>query len=420
MISLENFYQTLANNKDSYTLINNALSKQDHAKCLDIAKNLRPTEDEYYDSILFDPVKLLGEDHFFSKIDIQTLGKIYGLDNVDHYQWEIARDDPEFDNDFHTDVHFNKNTVTIQWYLDMDDITRKLHISKKGHIPFSDWETNSNVQELDTKANSMVAFLAKPNTYHGFKSGHGHRYNVRLRFIEYLKKDMTIHNVNDNNKICWFVDAKDMEVESYPIDDQGFWESEDGSIEEFLARYTYECLLSHKQSNIIVNDKIKQYPKTLQYLKDQGFEKCVIAMAGTCITEQTIDYVYNKTNDYPVYGQLYDEYQCFLRKVTILNLNEIDVSQADGFNNYLSAYISNFKEVNYQRDLGCLYVHPEHDTFRALFDMARFPTTASKKLDRVYPELSDRDRSIIKNMLEYYQTQVLAKFPIVDVDHIVL
>ena len=52
--------------------------------------------------------------------------------------------------------------------------------------------------------------------------------------------------------------------------------------------------------------------------------------------------------------------------------------------------------------------------------MARFPTTASKKLDRVYPELSDRDRSIIKNMLEYYQTQVLAKFPIVDVDHIVL
>lgn len=412
MISTDVFYDYLTDNRDSYTLIKNFLSEKDLNKCLDIAKGLERTDNnKNYESRLFDPQQYLDSDHFFCQLDIQKLGKIYGFDNVDEYQWEIARDEPEFCNDFHTDVKCNKNVVTMQWYLDMDDTSRKLHIGTKSSVEFDDWDTDPSVQELDTTANSMVAFLAKPNTNHGFKSGKGYRYNVRLRLFENLKNDTFIHNCDNNKKICWFIDVKDMEVEDYPKDDQEFSQEEDGSVEDYLARFTYECLLSLQQSNILVNDKIRQYPKTLQYLKDQGFEKCVIVMAGTCITAKTVEYVTNQTDDYPVYGELFDDLGCLLRRLAVINLNEVDISKADGFNHYLSAYIDNFKQVSIDRDLGCLYVHPEESTYRALYDMSRYPISTMQVIDRFYPELDDEDRDIIKKMMYHYHDTVLPSFP---------
>lgn len=414
MISVENFYDYLTDNHDSYVLIKNFLSQDDLEACLNIAKNLRHTdEDEHYEARLFDPKKAFGEDHFFSQIDVQRLGEIYGLDSVDYFQWEIARDDPSFQNEFHTDVKHTKNTVTIQWYLDMDDPSRKLYISSHNHLPFEEWDESPNVQLLDTTPNSMVAFLAKPNTNHGFKSGEGHRYNVRLRFMEFLNKPQLIHNRSTDDKICWWIESKDMEVESYPHDGQDFYEEEDSTVEQSLSRFTYDCLTSHKQSNILVNDKIRQYPKTLQYLKDQGFEKCVIVFAGSCVTDKTVDFVKNQTNDYPVYGQVFDEFNCLLRRLVVLDLTKIDVSKADGFDNYLSAYMDNFKEINVEKDTGCLYVHPEENTYRALFDMARYHKTTFDGLRNTknYPELKDHHRETIRKMLDYYLNTVLPNFP---------
>ena len=418
MISLEDFYAALENNKDGYTLIKNFLSEQDHATCLDIAKKLKPSEDEHYDSILFDPVKLLGEDHFFSKIDVEQLGKIYGLDSVDNVVWLIARDDPEFRNELHNDVHCDKNTVTIQWYLDMDDPKRKLYISHKDRIDDTEWDNNEDVQLLDTSANSMVAFLAKPNTYHGFKRGNGYRYNVRLRFSEKLVKDTFIHNYNADQKVCWYIDAKDMEVEYYPTDHKNFEESEEGTLEEFLARFTYTTLVSQGQHNILVSDNIHQYPQTLQFLKEQGFEKCVIVFAGGCITKKTIDFVYDNTNDYPVYGKKFDENNCMLRQFTVLNLNQIDVSVANGFKDYLSAYLPICKQFYPNKICDFYYAHPEEATYRALFDMARYPVDILYDIDDEYPELDeieDEFRPVIKKSALYYENVILPSLPMVSV-----
>ena len=416
MISVDNFYDYLTDNRDSYVLIKNFLSQDDLEVCLNIAKNLKHTDtDEHYEARLFDPRRALGEEHFFSQVDIHRLGEVYGLDSVDYFQWEIARDDPSFQNAFHTDVKHTKNTVTIQWYLDMDDPNRKLYISSHNYLPFDEWDDSPDVQQLDTVPNSMVAFLAKPNTNHGFKSGTGYRYNVRLRFMEFLNKPTLIHNKNTDDKICWWIESKDMEVESYPQDSQDFYEEtdSDSTIEENLARFTYDCLTSYQQHNILVSNKIRHYPKTLQYLKDQGFEKCAIVFAGACVTDKTVDFVRNQTNDCPVYGERYDDLDCLLRRLVVLDLTKIDVSKADGFDNYLNAYLDDLGEINVERDTGCLYVHPEENTFRALYDMARYQEITFDDLRNTknYPELKDHHRQTIQQMLDYYLNTVLSSFP---------
>lgn len=415
-MDIDNFYQILSDNKNNYTLIKNILSEKDLKECLDIAYNLDKTDDENYDTFMFDPKEVFSEDHFFYNLNITKISEIYGFDNVDEVQFEIARDYPNFCNKFHTDVHENKNTVTLQWYLNMDDPSRKLHIGTKRGFPFKLWEEEPTITELDTCPNSMVSFLAQPNTYHGFKNGTGYRYNLRIRLIEYLKKDSVIHRYNKDSKVCWFIDAKDMEVESYPVDNHVFNIPENGCVEDFLSRLTYDFLLSHNQSNIIVNDKIRNYPETLQYLQDQGFEKCVIVMAGACITEQTIDYIYNNTNEFSAYGQLNDNKDSFLRKVTVLNLNNLDITKADGHKKYLSEYINSCKEFNIKQDLNCYYVHPEHNTFRALFDITRYCSeNFLDKLDEEYPELKSKDRDTLKKITKYYISNVIEKLPHVKV-----
>ena len=410
MILLEDFYAALRSNKDGYTLIKNFLSEQDHKKCLDIACNLEQTEDDNYDSKKFTPEKLLGKDHFFSKVDVQEIGRIYGLENVDEFSWRITKDYPEFHNTFHTDVHYNKNTVTLQWYLDMDDKSRTLHVTDVGKIPFDKWNNNNDIEKLDTSANSMVAFRASPRTHHGFKAGIGYRYNVRLRLKEHLKKETVVHHYNENEKLCWFIDAKDMEVESYPTSDD-FYVPEDGTLEEYLAKFTYDSLIANEQGNIIVSDKIKEYPKTLQYLKDQGFEKCVIVFAGACVTQDTINYVYNNTDDFPVYGQIDNDDNKFYRKVTIINLNQVNLDLAQGTGKYLSSYVSNAKNINHKFDLNCYYVHPEHDTYRSLFDLSRYSDKIDNSRLQKYTELNDKDKNTIIQMSIYYRENILNYYP---------
>lgn len=414
MITHDEFYQSLLDNKDNYLLIQNFLSQDDLHQCLDIIKDLETTDDdEFYEARLIDPKQVLGINHFYSNVDVDRVGKIYGMENVDYFQWEIARDDPEWENTFHTDVNSNKHTLTLQWYLDMDDSSRKLHISNNGNIDFDQWTTDNSVQELDTSANSMVAFLAKPNTFHGFRSGFGNRYNVRLRMVEYLGVEGRIHHQDTDNKVCWFIDSKDMEVEDQPDDPD--YHQEDFVLEDALARFTYECLISHKQNNITVNNKIRQYPKTLQFLKDQGFEKCVIVMAGACITEKTIREVYENTDSYPVTGELFDDTGQFLRRMTVVNLNEVDISKADGFNEYMSEYVPGANHVRLEDDFGVYYVHPETDTYKALWDVSLYAPKMgiffNDTIEQDYSELGRVDRSTILKLYKYYMENIYTSFP---------
>jgi small nuclear ribonucleoprotein (snRNP)-like protein len=97
----------------------------------------------------------------------------------------------------------------------------------------------------------------------------------------------------------------------------------------------------------------------------------------------------------------------------VLDLTKIDVSKADGFDNYLNAYLDDLGEINVERDTGCLYVHPEENTFRALYDMARYQEITFDDLRNTknYPELKDHHRQTIQQMLDYYLNTVLSSFP---------
>ena len=289
MNSPEELYKTLEQNSDNYLVVNNALSAQDLETCVKAAESLQQglqvDEDgrPYYGQ-LFDPVELLGEDHFFSKLDTKKIAEIYGLEHLDAADWEIAADGKSFNNDFHNDIKYFKQHITIQWYLLLEDESRKFHISNQ----FGDFEYQPNgatQQELNTVTNTMLAFKATPTSFHGFKSGEGRRYNIRLRLYEGLRVPNRIHNFDKQNNVCWLIDWSNFNI--------------DGAVENFegyLARQTYNCLLANNHRNIVLFNDKNQLSTLVDKLKEYNFDKCIVVSAGCCVEKSTVDCLTDEYN----------------------------------------------------------------------------------------------------------------------------
>ena len=396
-MNLDDLYSSMATNNDRYLLIKNFFTENDLQECKNLALSCADQpDDEYgdYKSKLFEPNEEFSEDHILCQIDIKKIAEAYGLDNLDGHFWEVAMDGPSFSNGFHTDVKFSKKYVTLQWYLDMDDHNRCFYISDGSHKKVTDGTP------LNTVPNTLLSFRAAKNSFHGFEEGEGTRLNIRLRFWEDLVNDDRVHNYDEQDKICWLVDVKDMEVEDYPEDEM----FED--LEGRLANTTYFNLTNLQQNNIMVTTKWRQYPKHLTKLKEMGFERCVVLMAGVIVNDKTVDFV-REPMDSAVYGNVAGDY--LYRGITLVDLTKIDTQLAEGFDPYWGNHVDVSKHVRVKQ-FNAIYVHPETENANALWKITESMYNQAKKDDR----LDQDDRERIEDMSDYLN-EITTEMPEVEV-----
>lgn len=387
----------MADNDDKYLLVKNFFNPKDLQDCINLALSCadRPDdEDGDYKSFLFKPQEEFDANHILCKVDVDKIAQAYGLERLDGYFWEVAMDGPSFSNDFHTDVKFSKKYVTLQWYLHMDDPSRCFYINNK-----HGFDVTAGTP-LDTSANTLLSFRAAKNSFHGFEDGEGTRLNIRLRFWEDLVNCDRVHEVDHTDKICWLIDTKDMEVEDYPTEEH----YED--LEARLANTTYFNLTNLGQHNIIATTKWRQYPKHLGKLKEMGFEKCVVVMAGVIVNEKTVDFV-RQPMDSVIYGAVEDDH--LLRGITLVDLTKIDTDMADGFDPYFGNHVDVCKNVRVKH-FDAIYIHPETENAVTLWKITESMYASAKK-DR---GLEENHEELVEAMSNYLD-KITSEMPEVEV-----
>ena len=374
MNSPEELYKTLEKNSDNYLVVNNALSIKDLNACISIAENLQQglqldSDGRPYYGQMFEPTDLLGSDHFFSRLDTDKIAKIYGLEHLDAVEWEIAADDQSFDNDFHNDIKYFKQHVTLQWYLLLDDESRKFHISNR-FGSFEQQPFGASQKELNTVSNTMLAFKATPTSFHGFRSGKGRRYNIRLRLYEGLRVSSRIHNFDKKNNTCWLIDYTCNHVKDAAENFEGY-----------LARQTYNSLLANNYCNISFFNHKDNLSLLIDKFKKHGFDRCVIVSAGCYIKQSNID-------------SLFNEYSS---------------------NNWLL----DFRE---QSDENITYILPTSENWAAYLYACEYPSSDEKyiKTKSVSLNISKKDENTLTNMSVFTANYVLPYFKQLQVNTLTL
>lgn len=211
-----------------------------------------------------------------------------------------------------------------------------------------------------------------------------------LYSFEFLVNCNRIHNYNQQDNVCWLIDTKDMEVENYPTDECF------KDLEGRLANTTYFNLINLNQHNILATRELGKYPQHLAKLKNMGFERCVVVMAGVVITEDTIDIV-RQPMDSIIYGHINGDH--LYRGIVLLNLENFDVELAEGYDPYFGNHIDVCKNAPTD-DFKAWYVHPETETGLALWRMSEAQFAEARKDKKIIDENDKEDLINACNYLE--------------------
>lgn len=361
---LEIFLNSLERHKDGYCVIHDCLDSNDYAEIKSLVDSFEP--DEVENITLEDEVtvgtavtKSVNQSYFqkdslfyqlLNKETLNRIGKIYGI-RVDSYSFTVVRDDPNFYNGMHNDVKDDRSVVTLQWYIQLDDLDRDLRYSDRSDDP--------NPTRTHVKNNSFFGFKSTPTTHHMYNPGHGERRVVRLRLHEHLYNEQ-IHDLNLSDDLCVYIDAKPMGV-----DVQVFG----NNFEKRLGVMTYYNLSGYGFNNFILNEDPGRFNSLINKLKSQGFKKCLILFAGAVVGPE-----FRKTinqlafTDNIAYAKKLDNNR-LARQYVLLDLTQISGPLNNRGDAYLSCILDKTVHLH-NRDIGMYYVHPEQYNARELLRLA--------------------------------------------------
>jgi hypothetical protein len=256
----------------------------------------------------------------------------YGIDYSTGFTADLmfAYDGPEGCNGDHNDTGPRKDTLTLQYYLQIDDETRTLHLDN-----------------FDTCATSgdAVIFQSQPHTMHSFKAGQGNRLSLRFRIGTDILNPKVIQYKSDS-KIGVLIDCKDMESDSFHK-----------LLEVNLGSVTYRNLIQNGFSNIVVFREREDYKSARDLLKEHGVEKVLMVFAGATVDETTFNKVMSaKHITAPVWGDI------ILRQFVVFDINHSDFK-------LVGDYLGNVKDEIVHADmmdLGIAVLHPDEETVRFL------------------------------------------------------
>ena len=248
----------------------------------------------------------------------------------------IDRCPPNSFNDSHNDMHGNKDVVTLQFYIGLDDANRAIKVDH---------------ELTDIGAGQGMMFKSSLHTWHSFDAGHGYRYSVRLRLRHKLIDPKNLHMHTDDN-IGVIIDCKDMET-GYGPDD----------LEHRLGRLTYESCKQAGFTNIVVFDKMDDWETALD---TQKADKVLVLFAGALLGDTTYDYVVTQRVQC---GNIISKDR-IARQFFLFDKSKLQ-GPLNNKGNYLSEQVSNTVHTELE-DIDIFYEHPDDDTREIIDGMMGF------------------------------------------------
>lgn len=269
---------------------------------------------------------------------------------------------PDAYNEDHNDSNHRKDTITLQYYLRLDDSKRTLFLN-----------------DYDTKAmpGSAVMFKSNPTAMHSFQQGQGHRFNLRLRLGTNLVNPHYLHDPIDSD-IGVLIDAKDMESSS-----------PDEMFEVCLANVTRKNLLHYGMGNIVVYRSASDFEPAVETLRKSGVKRILMLFAGAMIGEKTKELVKNSEG---IIASV--DNNNILRQYVVFNTeNKLDIS---------GKFLDNVKDIVHNKDMlemDIAVLHPDEESVDYLNVFCRFEMPPKQFSDN----LSNFDKRVASIMSDRLQ-----------------
>lgn len=280
----------------------------------------------------------------------------YNIDYSTGYEANLVFDwcKPNGLNEIHNDTGPRKDTLTLQYYLQVDDKTRTLHLNG-----------------IDTCADSgdAVIFKSTPHTMHSFKAGEGNRFSLRLRIGTNILNPKVIQNKSDS-KVGVLIDCKDMESDSCHR-----------LLEVNLSAVTYRNLIQNGFSNIVTFREREDFKSARDLLKEHGVEKILMVFAGATVDKTTLDAVRSaKHITAPI------DNDTVLRQFVVFDTNDSDFD-------IVGDYLGNVKDkITHadMMDLGIALLHPDEESVNFLEEISEYMIPR----EELENKLSDYDKEL--------------------------
>ena len=300
-----------------------------------------------------------------SRATHELLLQQYNIDYSTGYEASLVFDrcNPNGLNEVHNDTGPRKDTLTLQYYLQIDDETRTLHLDN-----------------FDTRATSgdAVIFKSQPHTMHSFKAGKGNRFSLRLRIGTNILNPKVIQNKSDS-KVGVLIDCKDMETDSCHK-----------LLEVNLGAVTYRNLIQNGFSNIVTFREREDFESARDLLKEHGVERILMVFAGATVDNTTLAQVYAaKHITAPI------DNDTVLRQFVVFDTSDSDFNIVG---NYLGNVKDKIKHAD-MMDLGIALLHPDEDSVHFLEEISEYMIPRTDLTDK----LSEYDKelaSIIKERVK--------------------
>ena len=300
-----------------------------------------------------------------SRATHELLLQQYNIDYSTGYEASLVFDrcNPNGLNEVHNDTGPRKDTLTLQYYLQIDDETRTLHLDN-----------------FDTRATfgDAVIFKSQPHTMHSFKAGKGNRFSLRLRIGTNILNPKVIQNKSDS-KVGVLIDCKDMESDSCHR-----------LLEVNLGAVTYRNLIQNGFSNIVTFREREDFESARDLLKEHGVERILMVFAGATVDNTTLAQVYAaKHITAPI------DNDTVLRQFVVFDTSDSDF-------NIVGNYLGNVKDKIIHADmmdLGIALLHPDEESVHFLEEISEYMIPRTDLTDK----LSEYDKelaSIIKERVK--------------------
>lgn len=285
-------------------------------------------------------------DFLMNLLDKEYHKKIFELYGVDYstgwdlsgcLELEVCTEDAL--NDYHNDVAYGSNCITLQYYLKMDDPSRQLILTDKP----------SGIVD-----GGAIMFKSEPDTYHGFKPGKGKRYNLRLRLKPNVVSPYFVQNENLDDPVGVIIDCKDMESPTRFPD-----------LASSLGMITLENLKENGFNNIMLFKSRMHILYVVKKLKSIGIKKVLYIFAGATVGNRTRG-TFEMIN--PLVLNVSDD-GVVMRQFVWIDIDDMPFNIVDDFGSDI-----NWDKLNKKGSLSefqISYLHTEEKTYKFLEYIAR-------------------------------------------------
>lgn len=228
-------------------------------------------------------------------------------------------------NEYHNDVSYGSNCITLQYYLKIDDPSRQLILTD---------------EPSGIVGGGAIMFKSEPDTYHGFKPGKGKRYNLRLRLKPNVISPYFVQKENKNDEFGVIIDCKDMESPTKFPD-----------LASSLGMVTLENLKENEFNNIVLFKSRMHILYAVKKLKSIGVKKVLYLFAGATVGDRTRG-TFEETH--PTVLNISDS-GTVMRQFVWINIDDMPFNIVDEFGSDINMDNLN-KEVHYRNFKFHIYI----------------------------------------------------------------